>query len=466
MTFKRPDLPFELLAAVAFAMARTGLCAYRAATQSLVHDEAFFFEHFVDGPWTRLWAPYDASNHVLYTALAKLSVQVFGLSEFALRLPSVLAGLILTLATFHLLRSCRSAALRWSIYLALGLHPLLLDFSVAARGYGLSVALLVLAIAAVMRNRPVLGGSLAGLAVCANLTSAIPAAALAGAGFVLMEGRWSKRLRRFCAIAFPALLVTLVVCYLPLRAARIAHFYVGLDSLRDSLLNMIFMSIRVVEHGGLMRGVSLRLLAFGVLPLAAAIWTIAGIRSWHKSTEGRERLVAPTTLAISAVLLLGAHIFLGIKYPIDRTGLYLVVLGGLSWALVGDASGSRILRTAGVLTASLLVIQFASLVQWREFEPWWYDAAVKDAALRLAHECEHKPEGSVSADIDVLHQPAMEFYRKYYKIAALKPLVRNTAITFTGHDYYVFNRVDSFADQAGGLQIVFSDEPSGIILAK
>ena len=448
-------------------MARTGLCAYRAATQSLVHDEAFFFDRFVDGPWTRLWAPYDASNHVLYTALAKLSVQVFGLSEFALRLPSVLAGLILTLATFHLLRSCRSAALRWSIYLALGLHPLLLDFSVAARGYGLSVALLVLAIAAVMRNRPVLGGSLAGLAVCANLTSAIPAAALAGAGFVLMEGRWSKRLRRFCAIAFPALLVTLVVCYLPLRAARIAHFYVGLDSLRDSLLNMIFTSIRVVEHGGLMGSVSLgRPLAFGLLPVAAAIWTIAGIRFWRRSSEGRERLVAPVTLAISAVILLAAHIMLGIKYPIDRTGLYLVVLAGLSWALVADASASRVLRATGVLAASLLVIQFASLVQWREFESWWYDAAVKDAALRLAGECEHKPEGSVSADIDVLHQPAMEFYRKYYKIAALQPLVRNTALTFTGHDYYVFNRVDSFAGQAGGLQILFSDGPSGIIVAK
>jgi hypothetical protein len=463
----RGESGFELLAAAAFTIARTGLCVYRAATQSLVHDEAFFFEHFVDGPWARLWSLYDASNHVLYTVLARLSVRIFGLSEFTLRLPSVLAGLILTIALFQTLRSCRSTALRWTVFIALGLHPLLLDFSVVARGYGLSIALLVLAILFTMRKRPVLAGSLAGLAVCANLTTAVPAAALAGACFVLTEGPPGKRLRQLFAMAVPGLLVILAICYLPLRTARMSHFYVGFDSLRDSLLRMVFTSIRVAERGGLMGQVRLGpALAFILLPAVAAIWTVAGIRFWRRGAQGRERLVPPATLAFSAMLLLAAHMLLGLKYPIDRTGLYLVALGGLSWCLVADASGSRVLRAAGVLIASLLAVQFASLLQWREFEPWWYDAAVKDAAVRLAQECNNKPEASVSADIDQLHEPAMEFYRKYYKMAALKPLVGHATVTFTGYDYYVFNRVDALAEKAAGREVLYTDRTSGIILAK
>src|SRR6059058_5855335 len=102
----------EQLFAVAFAFARTIVCAWRAAHQSIVHDEAFSFLRFIDGPWSSLWSRYDAANHVLYSFLAKVCVTLFGLSELSLRLPSVLAGFFFMWGIFRVLESCESRRIR------------------------------------------------------------------------------------------------------------------------------------------------------------------------------------------------------------------------------------------------------------------------------------------------------------------------------------------------------------------
>lgn len=109
-------------------------------------DEALTFNRFVKGPWSSIYGDYDANNHILYSILAKLSVGVFGLSELTLRLPSVLAGFFLILGMFWLLQLVRYRTIRWIALLAISLHPLLMDFSVAARGYSLSLALFVWAV--------------------------------------------------------------------------------------------------------------------------------------------------------------------------------------------------------------------------------------------------------------------------------------------------------------------------------
>src|SRR5438445_2959914 len=154
--------------AIAFAFARTALCAWRAGHQSIIHDEAFSFFRFIDGPWSSLWSPYQAANHVLYSFLAKLSVALFGLSELTLRLPSVLAGFFFTWGVFRVLESCESRLIRWIAYLAIGLHPLLMDFSTAARGYGLAVALLLWAVYASLPDIPVRCGVMCSLA-CSDM---------------------------------------------------------------------------------------------------------------------------------------------------------------------------------------------------------------------------------------------------------------------------------------------------------
>lgn len=71
-----------------------GVNVYRAETQSITVDEAFTHTRFVVPPFAAMHTFYDAGNHVLNTLLAKLSVSLFGVSELALRLPSLLGGLL------------------------------------------------------------------------------------------------------------------------------------------------------------------------------------------------------------------------------------------------------------------------------------------------------------------------------------------------------------------------------------
>ena len=223
---------------------RTGFCCYRAVHQSLTTDEAFSFQLFIDGPWARAFGPYNANNHVLFSFLSKLSIHLFGVSEFALRLPSILAGAAFVLGVFALLQSVRSPVVRWIALVALALHPLVLDFSVAARGYGLAIAFLVWGIHAAMRGSTLLAGVLLGLAVSANLTMAFPALA------VLVCSGPSLIARVKSAVA--AALVFAAICVPLLRDATPDKFYAGLPTLASSALEITWGTIRsIVDSPGL-----------------------------------------------------------------------------------------------------------------------------------------------------------------------------------------------------------------------
>src|SRR5262249_61469048 len=77
--------------ALAFLTALLLANVYRAATQSIVHDEALTYNWFVAGP--PIPAPGIAiNNHVLNTQLARHAIALFGPSELSLRLPSLLGG--------------------------------------------------------------------------------------------------------------------------------------------------------------------------------------------------------------------------------------------------------------------------------------------------------------------------------------------------------------------------------------
>lgn len=60
---------------------------YRAATQSVTHDEALTYELFAAEPWSTVFHSYDANHHVLYTILCKIATGILGAgtSAFACR---------------------------------------------------------------------------------------------------------------------------------------------------------------------------------------------------------------------------------------------------------------------------------------------------------------------------------------------------------------------------------------------
>lgn len=81
-----------------------------------------------------------ANNHPLNTWLAYLSVFAFGLSEFSVRLPNLVAQAFYLLAVALYVRKQPSFRSRILSFLFLCINPLLVDYQSVSRGYGLGVA--------------------------------------------------------------------------------------------------------------------------------------------------------------------------------------------------------------------------------------------------------------------------------------------------------------------------------------
>jgi hypothetical protein len=456
----------ETLAALGFALARTGVCAYRAATQSVVHDEAFTYLAFLQGSWHTVYFEFNANNHVLFSILTKLSIGLFGLSEVSLRLVSVLAGFFLTMGIYQVLREAKTnVAIRWTVLLAIGLHPLLLDFSVAARGYSLALACLVWAIVFSMRGNSLLTGVLLGLAVATNLVVALPAV-----GLLLSRMTFSReaiRKRVLDALGAAGLMATIfaAVCWGAVRSMTPGQFVTaGLPTIQRSLDSVIWTSILATSHPGLLGYGSVeRFLQYVVIPVLILVVAVAAFRMWRGA---RDRLQTAGALGFACAGMIAGHYLLKLNYPVDRTGLPFVVLAGLAWAIAISEFSNDWITWVNVIAGVLLLGQFLTQFQTRQFQIWWYDRSTKQVAERLAEETRGKLPGSVRISATWIHQPALEFYRIYKKIAALQPVARRDDILLSGFDYYVLNAPDTEAPEAKRMEVLFTDPVAGIVLAR
>ena len=114
------------------------------------YDEAVTYMYFVRLPWAEALSTYTyPNNHLLHTALAKASVALFGNYPWALRIPALLAGILVLPASYVVVRALYGA--RAAIIGAglVGASGVLVLYSTNARGYSLTVlAFLVLVLLA------------------------------------------------------------------------------------------------------------------------------------------------------------------------------------------------------------------------------------------------------------------------------------------------------------------------------
>ena len=462
----------EQLAAIAFALARTALCGYRAAQQSFTVDESTTFLDYVRGPWVRIYSHYDPNNHVLYSMLAKLSIRAFRISEFTLRLPSVLAGFFLILGLYWVLETTTaSRAIRWVALVVIGLNPLLLDLSVAARGYGLGLALLVWGIYFSMRGRDFPAGVMLGLGVAANLTMAFPAVGVMACPLLLGEGNLEMRTRRILTMAIPAAAIAAVISYPAFRGAQASQFYVGEPTLGAAVFNLIFTFVRAsVNRRGLFgTGDGSHLIEFLFLPAVMVFILAMSVYTFRRDPKSRPSLIPILTMLAAMFELTVAHYVAGMNYPVDRVGIYLFLLLGLAWATAASQLPNIAVRAVQGVLAGGLAVQFLTQFETRYFELWAFDLPAKEVGQKIRDESIGKAPNSIALSATWFQQPALEFYRNYYRIAALKPVERHAQTLLAGFDYYVLNLKDDDDVKRGDwkrLSPLYSEPTSGVLLAK
>lgn len=439
-------------------------CAYRASTQSITHDEAFTYNVFLDGRWSNIFDQFDANNHVLLSILAKASIATFGLTEFTLRLPTLLSGVALLVgAVFVMKELVASRALRLGFILALCLHPLLLDLSIAARGYGLALACFLWALYLTMRGRLLLAGCALGLSVASNLTMVFPAMGLIVSSLVAPRGGWRTLWRPIVLLGLPALAIAGAVLWRPLSHARPAQFYAGADTIRESLYSLVLTSVRHQDFhfGWLGSDQAIRAIQYGLLPAAALCIIVGAFWTWMQA--GSWSLVVGTT-AVTTIGVILSHVLLNTRYPADRTGLYLVVL----FMICCTASLER-LRHRGAIVGCVLTVfycaQCATQLDARSFSLWRYDMNTKRVMQEVARRTQ--PPGDRTWKISPLwiHQPALEFYRRQLRLGNVEPVVRRATMALSGYDFYVHNNRYSEERVRADTPVLYADPESGILLA-
>ncbi len=461
----------ERIAVLLFALLRTAVCAYRAAIQSITVDEATTYLNYVRDHWANIWTNYDPNNHVLYSILAQLSVRALHISDFSLRLPSVLAGFFFVIGVHRVLElTVESRAIRWITLVGVSVAPLMLDFSVAARGYGLGVTLLVWAAYFSIRGRDLWAGVFAGLAMAATFNGAFSVIGLVACPLLLGTGRWRARLRRGNRVAEPAAVILLLICFPILRQAQASQFYVGLPTLAGALHDFVRMTVRAVPgHGGWFGSPAvIRVIEQFILPLIVLFVIAVSARVFLREEHFRRCLAPVLALILALAAILASHFFLGLNYPIDRLCLHLFVLLALAWAIAVARTPNPYIRAVNGLVALLLIAQFLTQFHVRYFSLWVPDAAARQIAQYIRDDTRGKPPGSISISATWYMLPALEYYRTVYRIAPLRPTERHIPIVFDGFDYYALDGDDKASKAAliPKISPIFVDNVSGVVFTK
>jgi hypothetical protein len=134
------DLIFSyILPGLLIALPALLYITYRAVNLSFTHDESLSF-FIANGDPSYALTP---NNHLLNTVLMRTFGNLFGNSEFALRLPNILAFILYCAAGLSIIKNLKKPEISILLFAILVLNCLMFEFFGLARGYGISMGMLM-----------------------------------------------------------------------------------------------------------------------------------------------------------------------------------------------------------------------------------------------------------------------------------------------------------------------------------
>lgn len=319
--------------------------ATRAAVVSFSYDEAYTaLNHVRKGLFYQdRFDLMGANHHLLNVWLMWLSMKLFGVGEFALRLPNLLAHVLYLYGSARIALRASSALLAVTAFLLLNLHPYLLDFFSLARGYGLSCGFMMMALWCTWSSLE--HRATRGWALCAIVFAALGAMAhsivlnfllgLVGAYFVLwvLEAR-EKGIKTILPAFAWATLIVLACFALVLPNAmglyKGGSLYFGSDGLWNGMMDSL--AVKFLYHYPY---TWTALYIIGWLLAAMACWfLISLVAAWKGFGQAAPLLFGLLILATIVLSLWVQSTLLDLPWPRSRTALFLVPL--LAFLLVAS----------------------------------------------------------------------------------------------------------------------------------
>ncbi|MES2760773.1 MAG: hypothetical protein V4677_01150 [Bacteroidota bacterium] len=376
------------------------IAAFRSYLVPFNHDEtATFFFFIQSGHYMPFHSPVDANNHVLNSFLGNICFHLFGSSPFSLRLPNLMGLVILILATYKISKSLNQLGSKLVLTGALLLSFHWLTFFSVCRGYGLSLALLIMGIAFMIdlikaptnRNKFLVSLLFFQLAISSNLILIIIVLLLSGIIFLIQVSNkaFFKPLILFVWLLHLAAVYYWLSFSFYLQEGGALYYGAG-----DSYWQVTFATLIQLVIGSYSVPVK-----YAVLALVAVVTILCLYINRNNLFKIGQHVKQPDLsilfLVVFFALVIGfylMHVLFGVNFPEDRTGLFFYVFFVLLLCFTLDKYSVNLNRVVGYGLTSLFAIHFSINLNFRKHSLNVYETIPEHFYTKLLDEQSRSPE--------------------------------------------------------------------------
>ena len=414
----------------------------------------------------------------------RASIAAFGLSHVSLRLPALLsAALFICVAFWFSRRISDDWKIQVPLFVCLVYNPFVFDFYVAARGYGLALALLMCAIAVSARWQLDRTGPATRAAAISSLLIGFGFTANFSFGFadvaclcLLLIWGWrsgAPKGKLLAAYSLPAMIVVVAIPSSALMHWQFGLLFYGAHSLREmthSIVYSTFHQLNPMLVNPLLLGWANRLRRFWLPLIGALLLTqaVAALVMRQKLAGDRVRWVlgiaGVAAGAAGGSLLVHWLLFrwFGLPLPLYRTGLYIAPLATL---VIGAMAAGAVawLRWASTGMLAAMAAWFILSLRLSSFVEWNYDSEVKDAYYVAANYARTHCIHDVAATW--LYDAALDFYRVYTGNTNISKFTGDGKVAAGRQLYVLHASFDAGFIDAQKLKIVYRGDTTDIVIA-
>lgn len=370
------------------------ITALRSYLVPFNHDEtATFFMYIQSGKYMPFHSQVDANNHVLNSFLGNICFHLFGSSPFALRLPNFLGLLVLFFATYKI--SLKLNQIGSKVFLTAGILLSFhwLSFFSACRGYGLSMAMLLMSISTMLdyientdkKSNFLLSLVFFQLAISANLILIIVVLLLSG--IIAIVQLFNKAF--FKPLVIIAWLLHLAAIYYWLSFSFFLQdngaLYYGEG---ESYWKVTFVSLIQLIVGFEKTWLKYFLVSLFIAVVFITIYVNKSVFS-NILNQFKKPSISLMLLFVLGTLCIGFYIMhkvLGVNYPEDRTGMFFYLFFVLLIAFTFDKLSLKINQIVLFSGSVISIAHFVLNVNFRKHSLNVYETIPEYFYTRLLKE--------------------------------------------------------------------------------
>jgi hypothetical protein len=439
---------------------------YRAASLSLVHDEAITVIRHARRSLLGLYFSFvliEDNNHLLNTYLVKLCTELLGYDELVIRIPALVGAVLFATACLVLAKRLFRNNPIWVLVaqIAATANPLVVDFMGLARGYGMALGLCLWGVefffrwrdGECRRLRPLVMTQLLLLLACFASYSVVylyftlwPLCVLLGLTKRIRRALgWGQRAASASVLVGSALLFFLLIFWRLVALKRFVggSFFGGKEGfLHDTIGSLVAGTFYHQPYQDYLFG-SGELLALALFACALLFWLLVLLGGASLRHRHFEYLVVCSLLLVPVLsILLYRKLDPRTLFPMDRAVLYFIPLLCFSvcylFATAADCVGQW-RRVLVVVTGAVLFCgtagHYLRCLNVDHTFVWSYDMYTDRVFEKVvALEEASGKSRRIGVGVNWLFEPSFNFYRMKYATDWIAPVDRSEPRP--GKDYY------------------------------